>query len=382
MKMPPALLEEWMRDYYFAAESDIGSSGVQDYSMAEIRQLLGIAWEDLDRIVFHDSQTLGGANLRQAIADRWAGGDPRRVMATHGSSEANFLLMNALLEPGDEVVVADPIYPQLYAIAEAKGCRLKKWELRFEEGFKPNLDELERILTPTTRMVVVNFPQNPTGASLTPEEQRHLVDVVARSGAYLIWDNAFGEITYGRPPLPDPTSSYERAISMGTLSKCFGLPGLRVGWCIAAPEVLERCILWRDYVTLHLSPLVETIAAAAISQAEILIDPRRAQARSNLEILRGWLAEHEEDFQWVPPQGGVCVFPRLRHDLDVEAFCHRLAREKKVLLVPGVCFAHPRHVRLGFGGSAENLREGLGRLGELLDTCRAGSLNVLAASER
>src|SRR4051794_16470736 len=114
MQMPPALLEEWMRDYYFTTEMDIGSSGVQDFSLAEIRQLLGLAWEDLDRIVFHDSQTLGGSNLRQAIADRWAGGDVRRVMATHGSSEANYLLMKALLAPGDEVVVADPCYPQLF----------------------------------------------------------------------------------------------------------------------------------------------------------------------------------------------------------------------------------------------------------------------------
>jgi aspartate/methionine/tyrosine aminotransferase len=172
---------------------------------------------------------------------------------------------------------------------------------------------------------------------------------------------------YDRPPLPDPTSFSEKVISMGTLSKCFGLPGLRVGWCIAAPEVLERCIRWRDYITLHLSPLVETIAAAAISRAEVLIAPRLEQARSNLEILSAWLAERADDFAWVPPRGGVCIFPRFLPEVDVDAFCHRLAQEKKVLLVPGSCFSHPRHVRLGFGGSAASLREGLGRVGELLD---------------
>ncbi len=368
LQVPPALLEEWMRDYYFAAEIDIGSSGVQDFSMAEVRQLLGLAWEDLDRIVFRDSQTLGGSGLRQAIADRWAGGDTRRVMATHGSSEANFLLMNALLAPGDEVIVADPCYPQLFSVAEAKGCRMTKWPLRFEQGFAADLDGLARLLGPGTRLVLVNFPQNPTGASLTPEEQRALVEIVDRSGAWLVWDNAFGEMIYDRPPLPDPTSFSEKVISMGTLSKCFGLPGLRVGWCIAAPEVLERCIRWRDYITLHLSPLVETIAAAAISRAEVLIAPRLEQARSNLEILSAWLAERADDFAWVPPRGGVCIFPRFLPEVDVDAFCHRLAQEKKVLLVPGSCFSHPRHVRLGFGGSAASLREGLGRVGELLDT--------------
>lgn len=371
MQMPAALLEDWMRDYYFATEIDIGSSGVQDYSMAEIRSLLGIEWEALDRIVFHDSQTLGGSTLRQAIAGRWAGGDSSRVMATHGSSEANYLLMNALLSAGDEVVVCDPCYPQLFSIAEAKGCRMKRWPLRFDQGFVPDLDELARMIGPETKMVVVNFPQNPTGASVTPEEQRALIEIVARTGAYLIWDNAFGEITYNRPPLPDPTAFYERAISMGTLSKCFGLPGLRVGWCIAAPQVLEKCIRWRDYITLHLSPLVETIAAAAIAQADILVAPRLEQARANLDILTAWLGGHEDEIGWALPQGGVCIFPRLPAEIDVEAFCHRLAQERKVLLVPGSCFGHPQHVRLGFGGAAADLKEGLGRLGDQLAGFRA-----------
>lgn len=367
MQMPPARLEDWMRDYYFATDIDIGSSGVEDFSLAELRTLLGLSWEELDGIVFHDSQTLGGVDLRHAIAERWAGGDIGRVMATHGSSEANYLLMNVLLSAGDEVVVVDPCYPQLFTIAAAQGCRMKKWPLRFAEGFAPDLEELERLLGPRTRMVVVNFPQNPTGASVTPEEQRALVEIVARHGSYLVWDNAFSEITYRRPPLPDPTALYERAISMGTLSKCFGLPGLRVGWCIASPEVLAGCIRWRDYITLHLSPLVERLASAAIAHAERLVQPRLEQARSNLEVVAEWLDSRREEIGWVPPQGGVCVFPRLLSEIDVDALCHRLAREKKVLLVPGSCFGHPQHFRLGFGGSTAHLREGLDRLGQLLD---------------
>ncbi len=366
VELPLALLEDWMREYYFATEIDIGSSGVEDYSLAELRQLLGLDWRELDRIVFHDSQTAGGSMLRQALAERWGGGDPGRVMATHGSSEANYLLMNVLLEPGDEVIVTDPCYPQLFLIAQAKGCRIKKWPLRFERGFVPDLGELEHLLGPNTRMVVVNFPQNPTGATLTAGQQTDLLRAVSKVGAYLVWDNAFGEITYERPPLPDPTLLYERAIAMGTLSKCYGLPGLRVGWCIAAPEVLSSCMQLRDYITLHLSPLVETIASAVIAHSELLIAPRREQARANLPVVLEWLEAHRDRVQWVPPQGGVCIFPRLLGRFDVEAFCHRLARELKGLLVPGNCFGHPRHVRLGFGGATKNLREGLDRLGRLL----------------
>jgi capreomycidine synthase len=355
-----------MRRYYFSVEVDIGSSGVQDFSLAELRSLLGIGVEDLDNIVFHDSETLGGPGLRQAIADRWGGGDATRVMATHGGTEANYLVMNGLLEPGDEVVVLDPCYQQLYAIAETLGCRLKKWPLRFERGFAPQLEDARKVIGERTRMVVVNFPHNPTGASITVEEQRELVECVAEVGAYLVWDVAFAELTYDRPPLPDANLLYERAISMGTLSKAYGLPGLRVGWCLAPPEVLERMIRVRDYMTLHLSPLVEFLARKAIENSDVLTGMRVRQAKTNMEIVRRWAEEHQDMIEWVPPQGGVSTFPRLTGVPDVDVFCHRLGEEQRVLLVPGSCFGAPQHVRLGFGGGTAALEEGLRRFSTML----------------
>lgn len=364
--LPPALLEEWMRDYYFEARIDIGSSGVEDYSMAELRHLLGISLEDLDGVVFHDSRTLGGPELRQAIADRWGGGQVERAIVTHGATEANFLVMNALLERGDEVVVLDPLYQQLYSIAEALGCLLHRWPLRFEHGFVPDLDDARQLIGPRTRMVVVNFPHNPTGATLTLEQQRELIRICSRAGAYLVWDMAFGDLTYGDPALPDPGLSYERAVSMGTLSKAYGLPGLRLGWCLAAPEVLERFIRIRDYLTLHLSPLVELIAQRAIENGDLLLEPRRRQAHRNREIVGRWIEDQQGQVEWVPPAGGVASFPRLNGVSDVVAFCRRLVQAEQVLLVPGVCFGSPQHVRLGFGSSTGDLEEGLRRLSRAL----------------
>jgi capreomycidine synthase len=361
-RLPQALLEEWMRDYYFAAEIDIGSSGVEDYSLRELRQLLEISHEDLDRIVFHDSLTLGGQELRTAVARRWAAGDVERVIVTHGATEANFLVMNALLERGDEVVVLDPIYQQLYAIAEAIGCRLKRLPLRFGNGFVPDLDEARELIGRDTRMIVVNFPHNPTGATVTLEQQDELIGLAARAGAYLVWDQTFAELTYDRPPLPDPGLRYERAVSMGTLSKAYGLPGLRLGWCLAAPDVLQRFIRIRDYLTLHLSPLVELIAQRAIEKGDLLLEPRRRQARHNLETLELWMSEQREWVEWVRPAGGVCAFPRLRGLADVTGLCRRLAEDERVLVVPGICFGCPQHLRLGFGGATTDLRAGLGQL--------------------
>lgn len=371
MIVATALLENWMRRYYFDTEIDIGSSGVYSFSMAELKQLVGLSQEEIDGIVFDDSKTLGGTGLREAIAGRWGGGDAERVIATHGSSEAIFLTMHALVRPGDEVLVLDPVYQQFHSLAESAGGLCKPWPLRFEQKFAPDVEEAKRLIGDRTKMVVVNFPHNPTGASVSPAECEELVRAASRVGAYLVWDAAFSDITYDGPPLPDPSAGYERAVSLGTLSKSYGLPGLRLGWCLASREVLEQFVHLRDYLTLHLSPLVELVAQRVIERADALLDIRRREAHANRATLLAWAEENGELVEVVPPGGGVCVFPRLRGVSDVEAFCHRLAQEFKVLLVPGNCFGRPEHVRLGFGGRPPELSEGLSRLSGLLKTYAA-----------
>lgn len=366
INIAPAFLEEWMREYYFSTEIDIGSSGVQSFSMQELRELLNISQSDIDRIVFDDSWSHGDPGLRDSIAKRWTGGNSEKVLVTHGSSEAIYLTMHALLEPGDEVIALEPSYQQLFAIAEAIGCTVKFWPLRFDQKFVPDIDELRKLMTPRTKMVVANFPHNPTGASVTLQRQNELINTVAKAGVYLIWDGAFSDLTYDAPPLPDPGHKYERSISLGTLSKAYGLPGLRVGWCTGQKEVLDRCVHLRDYITLHLSPLVELIARHVIDQAEVLINIRLPQARTNLGILSEWMDRNSSLAEWVRPNGGVCAFVKLPGVDDVKSFCHLLGRTHKVMLVPGTNFNVPGHVRLGFGGSTAKLKEGLDRLYNLL----------------
>jgi len=366
MKIAPATLEIWLREYYFTTRIDLGCSGVQNFSFRELRDILGLTQADLDRVVFIDSESLGAPGLRDAIARRWRPGCFEQVMATHGSSEAMYLLMHALLRAGDEVICLDPAYQPLFSIAESVGCELKRWHLRFERGFAPDVDEVLSLITPRTRMVIVNFPHNPTGATLSVEEQKALVQAVEKVGAYLIWDGAFTELTYNHPPLPDPGQWYDRAITLGTLSKTYGLAGLRVGWCLAAPEVLSRCIHLRDYITLYLSPLVELIAQKAIDHADRILEIRLKQARTNLNILTKWIEQHEEEIEWARPRGGVSSFLRLKNVPNVEAFCRQLADEEGTLLVPGNCFNHPQHVRLGFGGATVELEQGLTNLSGLL----------------
>lgn len=358
MRMRPAPLEDWLRDYYFTATLDLGSSGVAPFSFGQLRELLELDPGELDRVVFGDSESLGDPALRARIAARWAGDRPERVMVTHGSTEAIFLAMTGLLEAGDEVVAVEPGYHALSAVAEAIGCRLRWWRLRPEAGFAPDLAELAELVTDRTRMLVVNFPHNPTGVSLTVPQLHELVEIAGRHGSYLLWDAAFQDLTYGTDPLPDPASWYDRGVSVGTLSKVYGLPGLRVGWCIADPAVFDGWLPVRDRLTLCLSPMVELVARRVIERAGTLAGQRLPQARRNRDRLLEWAARNRDVVDLVAPAGGVTGFPRLRVP-DVDRLCRRLGERDRVLLVPGSAFGHPDRVRLGFGGPAGEFETGL-----------------------
>lgn len=364
----PPVLEEWYRQHLEKAELDISSSGVQPYTFSELRRIAGIEQDELDRVVMDDSTSQGSFELRQAIAERYADGRPDHIMVTHGSSEAIALTLATVLSPGDRVVLPDSLYHSLRQFTREAGCDI--WTLplgSLSEGAFP-AEVLQDVITPGTKAVVVNFPHNPTGCTLSAAGYEKFVDRVAEVGAFLVWDAATAEITHGAEVLPNPVLRYPGTISYGTFSKVFGLPGLRFGWCTAAPETIERTFSLRDRTTLFLSPLVELIALHAVRAAPFLIEPRARQAQSNLAVLDAWIAQHSEAVSWQRPQGGVCGLLCLHGVEDTERFCLDLLDQHGTLLVPGTAFDRPDGVRLGFGGAEDELRAGLERLSEFLST--------------
>jgi capreomycidine synthase len=369
MHFVSADLEDFMRSFYHTAHYDIGSSGVQDYAMSEIRATLGISVAELDSVVFSDSTSYGSTDLREAVAVRWGNGVADHVMVTHGSSEAIYLALNILLNPGDEVITLDPTYHSLSTIAGSIGCICKQWKLEAGRDFQPDLSDLDRLLGNRTKMLIVNFPHNPTGASLSNEEVSELIAKARRFGTYILFDRALAELVYnGEPPL-EPTSQYERAISVGTLSKAYGLPGLRFGWCIAPPAVLAGMVHLRDRITLSLSPLTEYIALQVALNGDKLLVPRLAQAKMNLELVRRWASDNGEYVNMTLPTGGVTSFPQLRNISDISGFCSHLAERHHVLLVPGGCFGHSDRVRLGFGAGTATVRRGLEIVARVMSAC-------------
>lgn len=372
----PPVLEEWYRRHLSPGLFDISSSGVHPYTFAEIRDLCGIRTEDLDAVVMDDSVSQGGEGIRQAIADRYAAGDADRVLVTHGSSEAIALTLRALLRRGDRVVVQEGIYHSLGHYPREAGCQVAELPAAAVRDGEIDPAVLDALVIPGTAAVIVNFPHNPSGISLSPSGLKALVGRVADAEAVLVWDAATAEIAHRWEVLPDPgtmDATSVNAVSYGTYSKTFGLPGLRVGWAIARPELLRATFPLRDRTTLFLSPLIELIAERAMRNADRLIRPRAAEAGRNLAYLTAWIAEHDDLVRWTAPEGGVCALPVFREleqpgtaPTAVEGLCRELLERHRTLLVPGTAFGAPHGVRMGFGCAEADFRAGLTELSEFL----------------
>jgi capreomycidine synthase len=359
---PPAPLENWYRFNYFNNEYDISGSGVEDYSFAELRALSGLQLADLDQLVMHDTPTIGAAHLRQVLADRFAAGAAEKVMVTNGSNEALQLVVRSILHAGDEVITLGPCYHCHDKIAASFGCKVVRWELPIGTTETIDIAQLAQLITPKTRAVVLNFPHNPSGISIKQQELDEIVALIKSHDLYLIWDAAFQELVYDQPPLRDPIHDYAKAISVGTFSKAYGLPGLRFGWFIAAAEVIDAAVRQKDYGNLFVSPLIEVIAAKVIEHLDAFAQPRFKQAKHNRLLTDQWVKQHQDLVSWTLPQGGVCGLLRLPVGVDDVHFCNTLLARFGVLLVPGSCFGCSGFVRLGFGGNSSTLIEGLQRL--------------------
>lgn len=359
---PPAHLENWYRFNYFNNEIDISGSGVEDYSFAEMRALAGIQVDDLDQLMMHDTPTVGEPTLRQVIADTYGDGDADKVMVCNGSNEALQLVIRSILQPGDELITLRPCYHCHDKIAESMGCKVQAWQLDSDQGFEVSLDELKQSITPNCKAMVLNFPHNPSGTSITQQQLDKVIELAKQHDLYLVWDAAFQTLVYDQPPLRDPILDYSKAISVNTFSKAHGLPGLRFGWFIAPQQVIAGAVRQKDYGNLFVSPVIEVLACKVLQNVEKFTLPRYHQAKENRELVDNWVSEQAGQVSWNKPAGGVCSLLQLPASLQDEEFCTGLLKRYGVLLVPGSCFGCPGYVRLGFGGNQKDLEEGLNRL--------------------
>ena len=373
MNIEPFALERFFGEHEFSAEILLASSDCESLSMAE---LVGMAdaetrrmWADL-RLGY--TETLGHSALREAVADLYEGLDRSDVLVVV-PEEGIFLLMHALLAPGDHVVCTFPGYQSLYEVARSMGCDVSLWTPDEDKGWEFSVQELDKMLREDTRLVVVNFPHNPTGFLPARNAFDSLVECVSRRGAYLLSDEMYRFLEIDpRDRLPAACDCYSRAITLSGLSKSFGLPGLRIGWLATQDrEVLHRVSRLKDYTTICSSAPSEILALMALRCRDRILPSHSSRLQENLERLDAFFEEQNDWFHWNRPRSGSICFPRMHAVEDTHAFCENLVRETGIMLAPSRMFHYgDSHVRFGFG--RDSFAEGLERLSAYLDA-RAGN---------
>lgn len=353
---------------YERVRYNMAESSMADHTLGE----LGVDLSDL-LLCYGDHR--GRPDLRALIAADGDGAiDPDDVLVSVGAAGALFTAATALLGPGDRLVVAHPNYASNLETPRAIGCEIATLPLRLEEGFRLDLDRLAALVTPGTRLVSLTTPHNPTGATLSREELERVIAIVEVAGAWLLLDETYRDLA--REPLPYAATLSERAISVSSVSKTYGVPGIRVGWLICRDtELMETLLAAKEQMTLAHSVVDEAIAFAVLARRDALLPAIRAHAAGNLETVAAWMAA-EPRLEWVTPRGGVVCFPRIRADAgaDPAAFYRALNERYATWVGPGHWFEQePRHFRLGFGyPSAEELPVALQKISAALRDAAEG----------
>jgi len=362
----PFAMERWQSTFEYRVDYNLSESGVHPLTLRELLDLSGIT--DLDDTLLGYGQSNGSDLLRSRIA-RMYGCTDDCVVATNGSAEANFIALWEVVHPGDEVAIIVPTYMQTYGLAQNFGVSVREIWLREEQGWQPDADDIRAAITERTRVIVITNPNNPTGAILSDESRAALMAAAERVGAWIIADEVYSGAEVNGVATPSFFGNYDRVISTGSLSKAYGLPGLRVGWAVAPPPMAARLWSRKDYMTISPGELTDRIACIALDP-EVrprVLERTRSYLRSGLAIIEPWM-QATGVFSGRSPQAGAICYARYNIPINSSELAERLRAEHSVLIVPGDHFAMDGYVRIGFGNPAADLRTALGRFEECLES--------------
>jgi aspartate/methionine/tyrosine aminotransferase len=352
MKIEPFLLERFFARHEFSVRHLLCASDCETISLGELLALEPGAAEAFSALRLGYTETAGDPALRREIAALYKGISADDILVFAGAEEGIFLFMNAVLSSGDHLIVHSPCYQSLAAVAGAAGCHVARWEARVEDDWAPASEQLPQMITKATRALVVNFPHNPSGYLPAAPLLTEIVAVARRNGLLLFSDEVYRFLEYDAADrLPAACELYENAVSLGVMSKAFGLAGLRLGWVACRnPEVRRAMVELKDYTTICTAAPSEFLARLALRQRSGILARNLEIIRGNLECLDEFFSRHEDLFSWQRPRAGPVAFPAVRFAVASDDFCAALLRACGVLLAPGGLFgAAAPHFRIGFG---------------------------------
>lgn len=370
MKIKPFAVEEWMNAWEVGAKYNIAETCVDSINMNELFELTGEdKTEFLNRLCarrlsYGDIEGL--PEFRKGVCGLYKTLNIENIVPTHGASGANHHVFYSLISPGDRVVSIMPTYQQLYSIPESYGADVQILHLSKENNYLPDLEKLRRLVTPETKMICINNPNNPTGALMSEQLLREIVEIARSADAWILCDEVYRHLSQEDDWCPSIVDLYEKGISVSSMSKVFSLAGLRLGW-IATHDmsVVKSCLSHRDYNLVSCGVFDEMLAAAALKHSDKLLERSRKIVRENLQILDNWVSS-EPHVSYVKPKAGTTAL--VYYDLDISSyeFCEEMYKKTGAFVTPGDCFEVPHSMRIGYAYGKQDLIDGLKAISEYI----------------
>jgi len=369
MQIEPFDVEIWMNEWETKCEWNLAETCVKSLTIAELLALAG-----KDETCLSELMTLkmtygaieGSDRLRAAIATLYTHQEVENVIVTHGAIGANMLVHKTLVETGDRVISVVPTYQQHYSIPASIGADVHHLQLREENGFLPDLEELRALALPGTRLIAINNPNNPTGSLMNEAVLQDIVEIARPIGAWILCDEVYrGTNQVGSGMTVSIADIYEKGISTASVSKAFSLAGLRLGWIAAAQELIEKVSRHRDYDTISIGIIDDHFATMALENKQSVLERSQSITRNNLGVLEAWV-DAQPRISWVKPRSGTTAL--LKYDLPMNShdFCISLLEETGVMFTPGSALGMEGYIRIGYANTPSILKEGLARTSQFL----------------
>ena len=342
--------------YHAGAKYNLANSGILGCDLND----LTVTLED---VAVNGPNHEGYAPLKEAIATKYAV-KPENVVPAQGTSMANFLAMATVVERGDEVLIEQPTYEPMLAALRYLGAEVKRFSRSFENGYQIDLDELRHLVSPRTRLIVITSPHNPSGVAINNSKMKQVGELAKSAGAFVLVDEVYRDILF-EDAEPCVATLGDQFLTTSSLTKSYGLSGLRCGWILCAPELAERMRRLNDLFGAVGSVPSDTLSVAAFRQLDRLEARTRTMIEANSKMVHRFLREHEDLLEYVVPPRSMIVFPRLKHHADAQQL-HDQLRQLETSIVPGKFFESPQHFRLGFAVKPEDVEIGLQHLSKVL----------------
>ena len=370
----PFMMERMMSKFEQDVEFNLSESGVHPILL---KDLLGHEAKYINNFLETDLNypyVNGIPELRQNIAQLYNGANPDNVLVTVGAIEANYISTRTLLTAGDEIVIMLPNYMQIWGISKNHQYKIKTFHLRENQGWSPDIDQLNDIVSTNTKLIAICNPNNPTGYILTDNEIDKIVAIADRVGSWILAD----EVYRGAERTTDKESTsfyggYDKVLAVGSMSKAYGMPGLRIGWVVGPVDTIDEIWARHEYTTISATMLSNKLAALALSSGVRLriIQRTREYIRRGYPVLEQWMNRNKDTFTFTSPQAAAITFVRYHIDINSTEFEERLRHEKSVLIVPGDHFGMDHFVRISFGLPHDYLNAALDRIHDLIEELKA-----------